>query len=348
MRIFSYRNKRALRRTLLIALCVTAGLLLLLACRFIYLGRYVVYEDGAVHFDFQQKLTPTGDVPQTLDASQFPFETVLDAQPDTPDGEQPMQQLTGYYISTKMLAGGVDAVREALNETAEYNAVVIDVKSVYGNFYYSTELAGATTASADVVDLTQVDALIKELTQRQELTVIARVPAFSDPVYALAHQSEGLPLYSGALWTDDNGCYWLNPYSNGVQGYLSSIALELTQLGFDEVLFDNFYFPDSERISWTSDEITREGAVLDAAQNISDNLFGNGIRICFGSSAASVAACADRVFITTDEPETVASLMESLQEVCTDPATQIVFLTDSRDTRFSACGVIRPLLQSDD
>ena len=80
MRIFSYRNKRAVRRALLIALCVAVGLLLLLLCRFIYLGRYVVYEDGAVHFDFTQKLAPTGNVAEAPDPAEFPFETVLDAQ----------------------------------------------------------------------------------------------------------------------------------------------------------------------------------------------------------------------------------------------------------------------------
>ena len=348
MRIFSYRNKRAVRRVVLIVLGVLLALLLLLVCRFIFLGRYVVYADGAVHFDYTQKLSPTGNTPDTPDPAEFPFETVLDVQAESPDGEQPMQQLTGYYISTRMLADGVDAVREALDETDDYNAVVIDVKSIYGNFYYSTELAGATTASADVVDITQVDALIKDLTRREGLAVIARVPAFSDPVYALAHQSEGLPLYSGALWTDDNGCYWLNPYSNGVQGYLSSIALELSQLGFDEVLFDNFYFPDSDRIAWTSDDITRDGAVLDAAQNIKDNLFGNGIRVCFGTSSPSVAAFADRIFVSSDEPDTVAVLAESMQQALSDTASQIVFLTDSRDTRFETCGVVRLLLQKSD
>lgn len=346
MRIFSYRNKRALRRALYIVLGAALLLLILLLCRFLYLGRYVVYEDGAVHFDRTQKLEPTGVVPETLDPAEYPFETVLDVNPATPDGEQPMQQLSGYYISTRMLADGVDAVRAALDASDGYNAVVLDVKSVYGNYYYSTEISGATTASADVVDIAAVDALIRDLTARQDLTVIARVPAFSDPVYALAHQSEGLPLYSGALWTDDNGCYWLNPYSNGVQGYLSSIALELSQRGFDEVLFDNFYFPDSDRIAWTTDVITRDGAVLDAAENIKDNLFGNGLRVCFGTQSTAVAAFADRIFISADDPAVVSGLVESMQETLGDTAAQIVFLTDSRDTRFEACSVIRPLLES--
>lgn len=347
MRIFSYRNKRALRRVVLIALGVVALLLLLLVCRFIYLGRYVVYTgDGQAHLDYTQKLAPTGAVPEKLDPAEFPFETVLNATPE-PSGEQAvMQQLTGYYISTHMLADGVDAVREQLDSLENYNAVLLDVKSIYGNFYYSTELSGAQTASADVVDISAVDALIHDLTARQDLTVIARVPAFSDPVYALAHQSEGLPLSSGALWTDENGCYWLNPYSNGVQGYLSSIALELAQFGFDEVLFDGFYFPDTDRISWNTDAVTREGAVLDAAEHIKDNLFGSGIRVCFGTDSAEVASFADRIFLSSSDPESVPTLTQSMQQVLTEPEKQIVFLTSSRDTRFEACSVIRPLIDS--
>ena len=122
------------------------------------------------------------------------------------------------------------------------------------------------------------DQLIAELAQQKGVTLIARVPAFSDPEYALKHQSQALPLYNGALWTDEHDCYWLNPYSNDVQGYLTSIALELAGLGFDEVLFDNFYFPDSDRISWTG-SVTKQEAILDAADNLSANLLNQSIRL---------------------------------------------------------------------
>ena len=43
MRIFSYRNKRTLRRIALIALLAAVLLGLLILARISYLGRYVVY-----------------------------------------------------------------------------------------------------------------------------------------------------------------------------------------------------------------------------------------------------------------------------------------------------------------
>ena len=127
---------------------------------------------------------------------------------------------------------------------------MIDVKSVFGNYYYRSKLSGAQIATS--ADIDAVEALIRELTARTDLTVIARVPAFSEPNYAFAHQDQALALYSGALWMDEKRCYWLDPSDASVQSFLASIALELQDLGFDEVLFDQFYFPSSDAINWSS------------------------------------------------------------------------------------------------
>ena len=344
MRIFTYRNKRAVRKTARILGGVLLALALLVIGRVLYVQRYVTYTPEGVKLDYGQRLDYTGQAPAEPDPAEYPFETVLDAAAQTDEEAEKQTRLDGYSISTTMLVNGVDQVRSALSEVDGYNAVVIDVKSIYGNFYYSTQLSGAPRA--DALDISEVDKLIEELTGRSDLIVIARVPAFSDRRYALAHQSEGLPIWNGALWEGDDVCYWLNPYSNNVQGYLTSIAIELSQRGFDGVLFDDFYFPDSDRIMWNA-TITRDEAVLDAAANIADSLYGYGIEVLFGSAPTGAAAYADRVCVTTDAAEDVNSIVEGLSPSLADPAAQIVFLTSSRDTRFAACGVIRPLIESD-
>lgn len=344
MRIFTYRNKRAVRKTVRILGGVLLALALLVIGRVLYVQRYVTYTPEGVKLDYGQRLDYTGQAPAEPDPAEYPFETVVDAVAQTDEEAEKKTRLDGYSISTTMLVNGVDQVRSALAEVDGYNAVVIDVKSIYGNFYYSTQLSGAPRA--DALDISEVDKLIEELTGRSDLIVIARVPAFSDRRYALAHQSEGLPIWNGALWEGDDVCYWLNPYSNNVQGYLTSIAIELSQRGFDGVLFDDFYFPDSDRIMWNA-TITRDEAVLDAAANIADSLYGYGIEVLFGSAPTGAAAYADRVCVTTDAAEDVNAIVEELSPSLTDPAAQIVFLTSSRDTRFAACGVIRPLIESD-
>ncbi len=341
MRIFSYRNKRTLRRAGWIALGVVLGVLALFICRVIYLERYVTYTADGAKLDYDQKLSRTDIDPESVDPEQFPFETILDDTTGADSADTAMAQFQGVYITTTMMATDLDAVLEAVDALdEETTAVMIDAKSIFGFYYYSTELAGAETADTDIA---AVDKLISRLTAKEGLTVIARVPAFCDPEYALKHQDDALPLYTGALWTDENNCYWLNPYKNDVQGYLVSIAIELSQRGFDEVLFDGFYFPADERIAWKSD-VTREDAVLDAALNISDNLYGYDIGISFGSESEAIAKYATRMYVTTDDPTRVSELRETLGETLSDLPSQLVFLTASRDTRFEECSVLRPLI----
>ena len=211
MRIFSYRNKRLLKRTLLTVLLVLLGVLALVVCRFIYVGRFVIYDSSGAHLDYEQHLSAARAPEAAASDEDFSFDTVLDAASDEEDASSQAEKLTGYYITTTMMAKDMDAVRAALSQADDYNAVMIDVKSVYGSFYYSTAISGA--AKATVMDIKQVDSLISELAQQKGVTLIARVPAFSDPEYSLKHQSQALPLYNGALCTDENNCYWMNPYS---------------------------------------------------------------------------------------------------------------------------------------
>ena len=79
MRIFSYRNKRLLKRTLLIALAVLLGILALIVCRFIYLGRFVTYDNAGAHLDYEQHLTATRAPESAPSDVDFSFDTVLDA-----------------------------------------------------------------------------------------------------------------------------------------------------------------------------------------------------------------------------------------------------------------------------
>lgn len=331
MRIFSYRNKRALRRALFIAGGVLLLLLALYISRFVYLQRYITYSDSGAKLDYSQKIRPTGQTPEALDPEQYPFEIIVDTTPQSSGDADTRKQFSGYYITTRMLAKDVDAVRKALNELDGLTTVMIDVKSVFGYYYYSSEQTGAQTADADIQ---AVDALIADLTKRSGLTVIAHVPAFSEPLYAFEHQSDSLALYSGALWMDEQRCYWLNPNSTAVQGLLSSIAIELSGLGFDEVVFDDFYVPASDAIAWNA-AVSKEDAILNAAKNIVDNLEGVGIHVSFGSTSPALAAYGYHLFDRTDDPADVMDVMDAMQDAMEDIPAQLVFVT-TRATRASA------------
>lgn len=341
MRIFSYRNKRRAKQFLIIAAIVFGIYLMFCVCRFIYLQRYLVYSNGMLKLDYSQSLSkePAGVTPN-WDGESIEIITEDPAVQSVNAATEPMKQLNGIYITTDMLLD-MDSVMAALAEQDDVKTVMLDLKSRFGNFYYSSGTPGAVTSSADIP---AVDALIEQFRDMDGVYLIARIASLSDTNFALANQSCGLPLRSGALWMGD-GCYWLDPMATAVQEYLVSIAQELAIMGFDEVVFDDFRIPDSTSIVYNS-ELTREEAAAEAAKTIRSLLASDPIRVSFNSSNPLVAETSDRVYLVTDDGSAVSGLVDSVSEPLEDPAAQIVFLTPSRDTRFEGYGLLRPLIEA--
>ena len=173
-------------------------------------------------------------------------------------------------------------------------AVLLQLKSTFGNFYYSSSIDGAELAD---VDTAAVDSLIDWLSQHGYY-LIAEVPAFCDTAFALANSAAALPLSSGALWMDSNGCYWLDPASETVMIYLKQIARELSSRGFREVVFSDFRFPASNSISYHSE---KSGAELtqDAAQELTTFFSGSNLMISFETDDTAFPAdvCTGRLYI---------------------------------------------------
>lgn len=342
MRILSYRNKRRAKKLLIVLAILAAVLLSACLVRFIYLQRYLVFTQHQVTLDFDQELRREPR-PAPPSWSGTPVELVIEPpqEQQIPSTDTPMTQLSGYYISTDMLQD-MPQLNEAISKLENPQAILMDLKSIYGNFYYSSGTYGATTASADIY---AIDSLIETLAARSDVYLIARIPSLSDNNFALANQSSGLPLRSGALWMDRHACYWLDPMSATVQEYLASIAQELAAMGFDEIVFDQFEIPGSENIVYKS-ELSREEAAAEAAASLKAMLEATPIRVSFGSSNKLVAEHSDRVYLATEEGSSVAGLVEGVKEPLEDPSVQVVFLTNSRDTRFNDYGVLRPVIEA--
>lgn len=318
-------------------------LVLLVVGVFLYfwLGRFVVYsrEDG-LYFDFSRSTTLLDGVGQEISPTENtnPVKIVYDDGSDTGTSAG-LQPLAGYYADADMLSNHLDEVRNQIEALAPGTAVMLDVKSIYGNFYYSTGIQGAGTS--DSMDIAAINDLIHYM-DRSGLYLIARVPAFCDQVFALAHQSSGLPLDSGALWMDDNACYWLDPQSPTVLNYLTSIATELSDLGFDEVVFSHFYIPDSENIVYDYGDSTEADIVKAAAENLLTAFLGKRLVISFCSDDAAfpVPSATSRLYLTGADATAVGNIA-SQAVALTDLTVQLVFVTDSRDTRYDSYNVLR-------
>ena len=81
-----------------------------------------------------------------------------------------------------------------------------------------------------------------------------------------------------------------------------------------------------------------------AAEGIRAALEGSSIRVDFVSDDSAVAAQADRIAVANEDAAAVESTAAAFADVLTDPSSQLLFLTSSRDTRYENYSVLRPLL----
>lgn len=330
-----YRTQQIIKRTLLILLVICLLLTIASCIWFIWLQRYVIYQrDGGIHLDFTLESVPQGElIQQPTEAPTIPIDYFTEE--DLKGASTELVQMIGYYIDTEALSD-ITTVREQLMALPAGTPVMVDVKNIYGDFYYSSKL---NSQRASGVDTKAMDELIQLLSQRQ-LYAIARLPALRDYYYGLHHVSDGLPMPGGYLWADEFYCYWLDPTSEGTITYLVQIITELKGLGFDEVVFNDFHFPDTQEIVFNQD---KQQAITDAAKTLVTSCATDTFAVSFtGQDAAfPLPEGRSRLYLTGVDASQAATV--SQQAAVTDPAIHLVFLTDVHDTRFDAYGVLRPL-----
>lgn len=332
-----YRTRYALKRALVIGLFVLLAAALVFTCWFVWLKRFVVYtrDDGAV---LNMSLPPR--ISEGVVA--VPPETEETVSIYYNEGEnaintsKELSQITGYYADMDALQAGVDTVSEQIKALPSDVPVMLDVKSPKGNFFFNS----AVSANRDSkVDAAQMDELIKQLDASGRY-LIARLPALRDRDYGLNNVSDGVFDTRGAyLYVDDGGCYWLNPAKQGTITYLVQIVTELKELGFDEVVFDEFTFPDTQykRVEGEEKELLQT-----AAKTLVTTCATDRFAVSFVQGADfGLPEGRSRLYVKS----AVAADAEMLaqQSGLADPAAQLVFLTEVHDTRFDAYSVLRPL-----
>lgn len=331
--ILPYRTRCALRRLLFVLLALAVLAFVVWGCWMIWLSRYVVYTRDGVKLDFSlPEKVPTG---QTAKPTEPEDKIQVNYSDDVAGGSTPLTQLKGYYADINALTAGIPAVKAQIQALPAGTPVMVDVKSISGRFFYSS---GVSDVRSETINTQEMDDLIDYLDQSGMYT-IARLPALRDFYYGLNHVSDGLPIEGGYLWPDEQGCYWLNPNSGGTLTYLAQIVNELKALGFDEVVFYDFCFPNTNEIIFKQDKTE---ALSNAAKTLVSSCATDRFAISFVSSAVfQVPEGRCRLYIQNAEPSNAANLAQ--QTGLADPTIRVVFLTELHDTRFDDYSVLRPL-----
>lgn len=331
-----YRTRRALSRAAVVALVIALVATLVFACWFLWLKRYVVYtrEEGAV-LDMNLSAQIAAGEAAVPPEQQETVSIYYNEGDNAINVSKELTQLIGYYADAEALQD-IPQVREQAKLLTADTAVMLDVKSARGNFFYSSSVS---TNRDSKVDTEAMDALIAELAQSGKY-LIARLPALRDRDYGLNNVPDGVFDSRGAyLFQDDGGCYWLNPARQGTVTHLVQIVTELKALGFDEVVFDDFCFPDTQYMKFDGDKAE---ALAAAAKTLVTTCAGDSFAVSFVQGADfALPEGRSRLYLEDAVAADAAAIAQ--QTGLENPEIRLVFLTQIHDTRFDAYGVLRPL-----
>lgn len=330
----SYRTRRVLKRIGMGLLPVLVLALVAGVCWYIWAQRYVVYTaDGQAILDLKMPPLAPGAAPEK------PSEPDVTIRYDAGVSEleaTELKQMTGYYVEPSELKN-LDVVKAQIQALPLGTPVMIDVKSIQGAFYYSSAVSETRSKQ---VDTQKMDELIAWL-NKQNIYAIAKFPALRDYTYGLNHVPDGVHHSSGGyLYQDDSGCYWLHPASQGTLSYLTQIIIELRNLGFDEVVLEDFCFPqNTDKIKVDGD---RKELLTNAAAELLKVCATNRFALSFVKTEEfTPPAGRSRLYITGKDAAEAADV--AANSGVADPAVNLVFLTELHDTRFNVYSVMRPL-----
>ena len=333
-----YRIRNALRKlgvaVLVIALLVTVVAL----CWLLWLNRYVIYTRDGIVFDFGLGMEfPQGN-PVTPPEPGESVDIYYNEGENTllPENAA-LSQLAGVYVTADMLdtAKKFESAKQYLTTLPADIPIMLDVKHIHGEFYYTTALGSQST----VIDAAKMDALIKELNSSGHY-LIARMPALRDFLYGKANVNDGIfrpNRYS--LWQDEERCYWLHPAAEGTLTYLRQIITELKDVGFDEVVLTDFRVPDTNDIYFPEDRVK---TINDLAASLVKICASDRFAVSFSNGSNSFVLPEGRSRLYLENIAAADAAQVAQQSGLTDADIRLVFLTPLMDTRFDDYSVMRP------
>ena len=333
-----YRHRRTLTRigTLLAILLLVFVVVWL--CWVVWLQRYVIYTDDGAELNFALSSYGLSGVEAVPPKAEQNISIFYNEGADALDTTHEMTQLNGYYITSEMFQQDIDYVLLQIERFAAGTPVMIDMKGGFGSFFYQSNLPDAVISASTNIE--KVSQLITRLHTKGFYT-IARISAFQDRSFGETHVSSGLYMLNRrGLWMDQEGMYWLDPTSATTTSWITSQVLELRDMGFDEVLLDDFCFPNSDQYIFNGD---KAAALQSAAATLMSTCGSSQFVLSFQTSdpAFILPEGRCRQYITGVSAAGIAQTAAQMK--ISEPEIRMVFLAESGDTRYEKYSVLRSL-----
>ena len=333
-----YRHQRTLRRLGIVALVLLLIFIIVWFCWVVWLQRYVVYTSSGAKLDFAQSSYDISGVEAAPQQQNVDISIFYNEGADAIDTTKEMTQLAGYYITSDMYKEDLDNIMLQVERLPNSTPIMVDMKGPFGTFFYNSKLGEAIQSQS--TNIAGVQQLLDRM-NKKGFYKIARISALRDRTYGENHVTSGLYMLSRAgLWMDEGGMYWLDPTNASTITWISSVVLELKEMGFDEVLLDNFRFPNSEQYIFSGD---KTAALQTAATKIMEACASNKFVVSFGVDDPTFALPEGRCRMYLSNVEAANVGTKFSQVTVEDPEIRVVFLSETGDTRFDKYSVMRSL-----
>ena len=303
----NYRGRGSRAKT---ALTVVLVLIIAASLGFLALQKNIVYDENGRPYllpwqkDDQQAAVP--EAPKDLD--------ITIQEPEVT--ETAMHAFT--VSETPLTVQGWQAARAAAPDDP---AAAVTMKDAAGLVYFDTNTAvsGTIRTAADTAD-----ALADMTGADTGVWSIARMSCFLDPRAANADvEAMGLKNTGGYIFYDGNNRQWLDPAKPAARQYLCTLAKELAEKGFDEILLTDVSYPTEGKLDKIAygetmknqniviflEEMKAALAAYDVTLSIElpEAVVAQGADSFAGLSLAEIAPRVDRVYTVT-APEQISGL----------------------------------------
>lgn len=283
-RYSSYRGRAGTADVLKVVAVLLVILFVLSLGAFFLLQRHMVYsDDGSVRLDLPFFREDHPEEEATLPPLETPEPEVEIVAPAGPERIVPVS------LSRTALYDGTAA--ELVTEGGG-TAAMVDMKGDTGELGWVSDLPLAIAAKVSEDDPSINIAL--RAAADDGVYRIARISCFKDDLLSDADTSMAILTNSGYRWTDPEQVHWVSPTSEKVQDYLAALCVELSSLGFDEILLEHAGYPTEGNLHYI-----KKGEAYNADE------FSQVIS-AFYARVASALEGTDTLFSVVYDPETTA------------------------------------------
>ena len=313
MKIKGYSGYHGRRGRQKVILTLVLLIIVLLSGVFLLLQNYVVYDDsGKVRFDLPFLQRGEDDAPP-LNNDEVTLDIVVPEEKVSP--LQPVKELHARLVGSLVLTRDP---KKTLESTPEED-IAIEVKRVNGSITYASQ-----AAIPEEVDVAREETMenLKTILAGDKY-VVARMSTFCDSYFVRAYRDAALCRENGGYWYDADSRTWLDPTHPQTVAYITSLCQELTTLGFDELMLDNFSYPTTGNLSaiYGLEQVDKNAVLMEFAAALRANLpdetvlgivLHNDLSAEDGIEASLITEYFDRVYVTADVD--VAELQKALGE----------------------------------